>query len=129
MTVTDIIRQKRGLYDIECDGEGYKLADSAIGEELDKDREGFEPLFYDPKTPITGDGATVIERLSHCRPPEKPLDVIAVRQHRGSRRGLFVAIHCRIHESSTLCYCRQCSGVPRLGVPDPVSLYVGSSLV
>ena len=38
-----------------------KLADSAIGEELDKPREGFEPLFYDPKTPITGDGATVID--------------------------------------------------------------------
>ena len=37
------------------------LADSAIGEGLDKPRVGFEPLYYDPKTPITGDGATVID--------------------------------------------------------------------
>ncbi len=37
------------------------IADSTIGEELDEDRTGFEPLYYDPNTVISGDGSTVVD--------------------------------------------------------------------
>ena len=37
------------------------IADSTIGEKLDEDRTGFEPLYYDPNTVISGDGSTVVD--------------------------------------------------------------------
>ena len=36
-------------------------ADSSIGDALANDRPGFTPLFYDPDTPISGDGTTAVD--------------------------------------------------------------------
>ncbi len=41
--------------------EDYAVADAGVGEGLDGTRVGFEPLFYDPNTIITGDGTTVVD--------------------------------------------------------------------